>query len=336
MGRSALLLLAVLPLSNSLVVPGSQIHGQSRRALGQTLGQGAAVAAASLLVPGGAAPALAAEAAVEKVVTLNDGAKFPVVSFGLQVYDDTQAYKYTKWALEAGYRNFFASVLADNQRGFARAIQESSVPRSDLFICGSVLSNRARGFEAARQLSERGCKENMEAFATGGIGYIDQIMLDYPGPDADSIRGQWAALEAMKASKLVGSLAVSNFSPAQLDVLLADKAATRPAVNQLPIGVGFRTAENAGLLRENAARGVRVQAWSPLRTLGPKAKAACGEIGAAKGGKSAQQVALRWLLQSGVAFTTQSTKKNHVQEGVELFDFSLSAAEMARLDAVEG
>ena len=48
-------------------------------------------------------------------------------------------------------------------------------------------------------------------------------MLDYPGPDADSIRGQWAALEAMKASKLVGSLAVSNFSPAQLDVLLADK-----------------------------------------------------------------------------------------------------------------
>jgi diketogulonate reductase-like aldo/keto reductase len=173
------------------------------------------VAAASLLVPGGAAPALAAEAAVEKVVTLNDGAKFPVVSFGLQVYDDTQAYKYTKvrvslgvasrcslmtaplpssspppndsaspvvvaapsppqWALEAGYRNFFASVLAGNQRGFARAIQESSVPRSDLFICGSVLSNRARGFEAARQLSERGCKENMEAFATGGIGYIDQ------------------------------------------------------------------------------------------------------------------------------------------------------------------
>ena len=68
-------------------------------------------------------------------------------------------------------------------------------------------------------------------------------------------------------------------------------------MNQLPIGVGFKTAENAGLLRENAARGVRVQAWSPLRTLGPKAKAACGEIGAAKGGKSAQQVALRWLLQ---------------------------------------
>ena len=57
---------------------------------------------------------------------------------------------------------------------------------------------------------------------------IDQIMLDYPGPDDDSIRGQWAALEEMAAQGTTKTLAVSNFSPAQLDALLSVNGATVP------------------------------------------------------------------------------------------------------------
>ena len=86
-----------------------------------------------------------------------------------------------------GYRNSFSSVLARNQVGFARAIKESGVAREDLFICGSVLSNRVSGRDAARALSAKGCRENMEAFSVGGIEYLDSIMLDYPGPDAERI-----------------------------------------------------------------------------------------------------------------------------------------------------
>merc|ERR1712127_612383 len=92
-------------------------------------------------------------------------AESPAAS-GLQVYDDATAQKLTSLALEVGYRNFFASVLAKNQVGFARAIKESGVAREDLFICGSVLSNRVSGREAARDLSARGCRENMEALYT--------------------------------------------------------------------------------------------------------------------------------------------------------------------------
>ena len=88
---------------------------------------------------------------------------------------------------QVGYRNFFSSVLARNQVGFARAIKESGVAREDLFICGSVLSNRVSGRDAARALSAKGCRENMEAFSVGGIEYLDSIMLDYPGPDAERI-----------------------------------------------------------------------------------------------------------------------------------------------------
>ena len=69
------------------------------------------------------------------------------MSFGLQVYDDDTARKLTLVALEAGVRNFFSSVLAGNQVGFAKAIKESGIPREELYICGSVVSNKASGFD---------------------------------------------------------------------------------------------------------------------------------------------------------------------------------------------
>lgn len=67
--------------------------------------------------------------------------------------------------------------MAGNQRGFARAVKESGIPRDQMFICGSVLSNRAQGYDAAKKKSARGCEENMEAFAAGGIDYLDMIMV---------------------------------------------------------------------------------------------------------------------------------------------------------------
>ena len=56
------------------------------------------------------------------------GTNFPFASFGLQIYDDDTAQRLTEVALEVGYRNFFASVLARNQKGFARAVKASGVP----------------------------------------------------------------------------------------------------------------------------------------------------------------------------------------------------------------
>ena len=79
------------------------------------------------------------------------------------------------------------------------------------------------------------------------------IMLDYPGPDAESIQGQWRGLENMRKEGGVTSLAVSNFSPRQLDVVLKSPGG-KPTVNQSPLGVGYKTKQNADLLKENKKR----------------------------------------------------------------------------------
>ena len=106
--------------------------------------------------------------------------------------------------------------------------------------------------------------------------------------------------------------------------------AARPTVNQLRLSPGeYGRAETARLLAENAKRGVLVQAWSPLRgVLGDRARrAVCARVGE-RYGKSAAQVALRWIVQSGASFATQSSSLAHFREDLDVYDFALTPAEM--------
>lgn len=267
--------------------------------------------------------------AISPIATLSDGSRFPLASFGLQIYDDDTAYKLTLTALEVGYRNFFASVLARNQKGFAKAIKDSGIDRGELYICGSVVSNRVDGFDAAKKLTTQGWLQNMDKFSNGDIDYLDQIMLDYPGPSSDAIRGQWESFEEMHSKKLVKSLSVSNFSPVQLDYVINAARVAAPVVNQLPYSVAYHPGNS---IQENSKRDVLVQAWAPLGgSIGGRftssMKGQCGSIGK-RYGKSYAQVALRWIVQSGGSFTTQSKSKDHFAQDLNIFDFELSADEM--------
>lgn len=269
-------------------------------------------------------------------INLSDGTTFPLCSFGLQIYDDKTAYRLTRTALQVGYRNFFASVLAGNQKGFAQAIRDSGVPRKDLYICGSVVSNRVQGFDAAYQATTKGWQRNLVEFAYGDIDYLDQIMLDYPGPDVESIQGQWKAFEEMQQQQKVKSLSVSNFTPRQLDAVL-EKARVKPVVNQLPFSVAYHPNAQQ-VLADNRARGVIVQAWAPLgKSLGGRFSASMRNQCAAIGrdyDKTWAQVALRWILQKGATFTTQSQNPEHFAQNLNLFDFALSDQDMAVLDSL--
>ena len=103
--------------------------------------------------------------------TLNNGLSFPKVSFGLQVYDDATAQKYTTFALEAGIRNFFASVLAGNQKGFGAALKAAPhIPREELFICGSANTASCVGYENCYTQTRAAWKNNLLDI---GVKYLD-------------------------------------------------------------------------------------------------------------------------------------------------------------------
>ena len=312
--------------------PSSPYPAQAKSAAGSRLAR--ALESTQKQVPTGRYPSS---------TTLADGQTFPLASFGLQFYDDATAERLTLMAIEAGFRNFFVQSAAHNQRGFARGVKASGVPREELYICGSVTSNRAPEAAAAYKLTASDCAENLDSIsAGGGIAALDALML-IPGrrdtwPDR-SVRAQWRALEDFQAQGGARSLAVANFSPARLDaILLEEGRRTRPVVNQLPFCVGYHDPD---VVAANARRGVHVQAWSPLgqgkltRVVGdaPEAKQACAEVGA-KYGKSACQVGLRWITQSGASFTVASASAAHFAEDLALFDWQLDAEDMARLSGL--
>ncbi len=121
---------SVLLASSTAGVLSLSANNVDRRTAIQQAGVAAlgSITAGGLVIPN----AQAAVDTINPIATLADGSKFPLASFGLQIYDDNTAYKLTLTALEVGYRNFFASVLAGNQRGFAKAIRDSSIPREDM------------------------------------------------------------------------------------------------------------------------------------------------------------------------------------------------------------
>lgn len=274
-----------------------------------------------------------------------NGRPLPLATFGVQIYDDATAYSCTMRALEAGFRSLFTSPEAGNQRGFARAVRDSGVPREELYIIGSVLSDDADTFDGAKTLTTRACAASLEDLAAGGVSGLDLLLLERPAPaGCSAIQGQWRALESQLDAGVCAGLGTCNFDVDQLDCLVSGtrgyKVRHAPLVNQ--IGFNLATRMPHALLRDqHAARGVALQAWGPLG--GPSGLIPrsildeCASIGKPHR-KSASQVALQWLVQQRVGFVVHSKNSKHLHEDLAIFDesgmstFSLSGEEMARLE----
>lgn len=289
---------------------------------------------------------------IQAATTLSDNTtRFPLVSFGLMIYDNEEmAFNLTRMALSAGFRNFV--VDTGHRETFARACVESGIPREDLFVTAALpLMNDdgneeekdtpklsiGRTVEDAYTLTVTRCRETLAAFSA--LRYVDQLLLDsYPGTSCGYIRRQWRALEESVDAKLVRTLAVTNFNAAKLDCLLDDSSLKiGPVVNQLPYNIAYHP---ANIIRENTDRGLLVQAWSPLGGgLSGKftdgMRSICADIGR-RHNKSFAQVALRWVVQKGAAFTTQSTVREHFLEDIDIFNFDLSEEEVKILDDLAG
>lgn len=257
-------------------------------------------------------------------VTLNNGLKMPAVSFGLQVVDDDTAKTQVTQAIGVGVRNIFASVLANCQNGVGDGIKASGIKREELFICGTVNDGQCSSGDDCYTQTKAACAQNLQDLS---LDYVDMIMLDYPASDCDSIKGQWKAFQEMLDAKKTKSIAVSNFSPDQLDCL---KGLTTPTLNQMPYSVGHGS---DSVIADNTKRNVIVQAYSPLGSGSLTGDADCAKIGK-QYNKSAAQVALKWILQHNATFSTNlGDSVQYMKEDIDLFDFTLSAADMKTLDA---
>ena len=249
-------------------------------------------------------------------VTLNNGLKMPKVGFGVyQIKNQKQCKQAVLDAIDAGYRLIDTAQSYGNEEAVGKAIQETSVPRSELFITTKVwISNY--GYEKAKASVEESLKKMQ-------LDYIDLVLLHQPFND---YYGAYKALEDLYKEGKIKAIGVSNFYPDRLvDLVLYSEV--KPAVNQVEVNV-FHQQTTAQTY--NKKYEVQMEAWAPFAEgrnnmfTNPELKA----IGD-KYGKSIAQVILRWLVQRGIVPLAKSVKKERMQENINIFDFELSDEDMA-------
>ena len=250
-------------------------------------------------------------------VTLNNGVKMPKLGYGVYQIDPAEAERCVLDAISVGYRSIDTAQAYSNEEGVGNAIVKCGIPREELFITTKVWISNS-GYEKAKTSIE----ESLRKLKTD---YIDLLLIHQPFGD---YYGTYRAMEeAYKADK-VKAIGVSNFYPDRF-IDIHHFAEIKPAVNQVETHV-FQQQKTAKEYLKKCGAGPFAEGKNDYFN-NPVLK----EIGE-KHGKSAAQVALRFLLQSDVVVIPKSTHKGRMEENFNVFDFTLTAEEMEAVEALDG
>ncbi len=257
-------------------------------------------------------------------LTLNDGRSIPQLGLGVFLVDPAEAERIVSDALEVGYRHIDTAMIYKNEEGVGRAIAASGIPREELFIT-TKLWNSDQGTDSARAALDTSLQKL-------GLSYVDLYLIHWPAPKYGKHVESWQTLVELRETGKARSIGVSNFMQTHLDDL-AVVSDVVPVVNQVELHPAFQQRE---LRAFQEPRGTLTEAWGPLGQGKYELASLAGlsEI-AEQHGKSVQQVAIRWHLQEGVIVFPKTTKRERMIENAEVFDFELSADEMATIAAAD-
>jgi 2,5-diketo-D-gluconate reductase A len=254
-------------------------------------------------------------------ITLNNGVEMPILGFGVYQIPAGQTEQAGTDALAAGYRSLDTAAAYGNEEAVGRAIQESAIARSELFVT-TKLWVQDPGEENAKSAFEMSLQRL-------GLDYLDLYLIHQPLGDYYS---SWRAMQELHREGLARAIGVSNFYPDRL-VDLIDHNEVTPAVNQIETHPFFQRAAEQELMRE---RGVQIESRGPFAEGRNNlfSDPTLTEIGAAHG-TSVAQVVLRWLIQRDVVVIPKSVRIDRMRENIDVFDFALTDDEMTRIAGLD-
>ena len=255
-------------------------------------------------------------------VTLADGVTIPQLGFGVfQIPPDDTAATVTK-AFELGYRHIDTAAIYRNEAGVGEALAATDLARDELFIT-TKLWNAEQGYDTTL----RAFDASMEKL---GLDVLDLYLIHWPLPSRDKYVDTWKALVQLKEDGRIRSIGVSNFQPAHLRRLL-DEVGVVPSVNQVELHPFL---QQGPLRAVHAEHGIATEAWSPLAQ-GKVLDAPVLTRIAAEHDKTAAQVVLRWHVDLGNVVIPKSVTPSRMAENLDIFDFSLSDAELAAVAGID-
>jgi 2,5-diketo-D-gluconate reductase A len=254
--------------------------------------------------------------------TLNNGVQMPLLGFGVyQIPDPQECEASVLAALRAGYRLIDTAAAYGNEEAVGRAIQQSGVPREELFITTKLWVQDA-GYEPTKAAFAKSLQKL-------GLDYLDLYLIHQPYGD---VYGAWRAMEELYHAGKIRAIGVSNFpNDRVMDFLMHHEV--KPAVNQIETHPFHQQVETQQFLQEND---VQIESWGPFAEGRNNlfTNKLLQDL-AAKYQRSVAQVVLRWLTQRGVVVIPKSVKPERIVENFRVFDFELSAEDLAAIATLD-
>ena len=257
-------------------------------------------------------------------VKLNDGNDIPQLGYGVFRVPPADTERAVTEALEVGYRHIDTAAIYGNEEGVGAAIAGSGIPRGELFITTKLWNDRHDGDEPRAAIGE--------SLDKLGLDRVDLYLVHWPTPAADNYLHAWEKLIELRDAGLTTSIGVSNFLVPHLEKIVSATGVV-PVVDQIELHPAYQQREVTDWA---AAHDVRIEAWGPLGQgkydlFGAPAVADAASAHA----KTPAQVVLRWHLQHGFVVFPKSVRRERLEENLDVFDFELTGAEVAAIDAMD-
>lgn len=248
---------------------------------------------------------------------LANGVEIPMIGLGTWKSSEKEAYEATKYALENGYRHIDTASIYGNEESVGRAIRESNIPRSELFVT-TKLWNTSQGYEETKQAFQ-------ESLDKLGLEYVDLYLIHWFKGYEKGL-ASWRAMEELYQAGKVRAIGVSNHNVHHLMYLL-EHATVKPMVNQVETHVEL---QNNFLQDFCMEHGILLEAYAPFMSwrVGELLENETLLKIAEKHHKTIPQVTLRWLIQRGIVALPKSVTFHRIKANYEVFDFMLSEDEM--------
>ena len=249
-------------------------------------------------------------------IKLSNGVEMPLLGYGVFQVSPAECERCVSDALSVGYRLIDTAQAYANEEGVGNAWRKSGLKREEVFLVTKVW--------IANNGEEKAAKSIDESLRKLQTDYIDLFLIHQAYGD---VFGTWRAMEKAYQDGKVRAIGVSNFQSGRF-FDFAHYVDVKPMVNQLQCNTLI---QQTGIEPILAEFGTRLMAWGPLGGQGVDGIVKSDELAAigAKYGKSAAQVALRWLTQRGVVAIPKSGHKERMAQNFDIFDFTLTDDDMA-------
>ena len=251
------------------------------------------------------------------------GARVPALGLGTWQMSGRSCVEAMRQALELGYRHIDTAQMYGNESEIGRALRDSGVPRGEIFLTTKI----APGNLAAASV-RRSTEESLKRL---GVEQVDLLLIHWPSGDAP-LGETFGAMTKLREQGKARFIGVSNFN-----VKLLREAVETQGADLLCNQVEYHPfLSQRAVLAALGRYGLMLTAYTPLGRGEVQRNRDLAAIGG-KYGKSAAQVALRWLIdQKNVAAIPKAVSGAHAAANIDIFDFALSAEDRAAIDAMRG